>query len=761
MKFGSRIKNDMIRGFKSVDRLSWEECQELLRTERDPEVIADIKKRLDELAMEFKKKDDNAFRSCMRIVDYEYYIQNFPNGTHKTEASNRINELLITADNEQFMACKTIDDYQHYLSAFKSPLHREEAVYNIDDLFYEKNSGSKSKCERYLAKYPDGRHASEAQTTIDRVKHKRIIWLIVFAIIALIFVLSYHPAGPVSFSEVTPSPNSPITLSLQNRNARLMAFPTLSISLSSDNHTQVSFPKEGGVQDVAFSSRANGDNIEIIVNNSWISASKTSTGKIKITVEKNNGAKRVGTVTVRAWTTLLGVRTSSSDGTIYVEQAAGAASYLSVSPSSVEFSSSGGTKSITVDTDGFWELSIATASWGHITKDGNTISLHVDSNPEMERTDYFELKSGEKTARVNITQATNPSYRGASISGVSVKSENNIEGEKGISVCVNFNTYNMNGKPGCVSCYFYDSNGNALVDKNNRYNTTNGKVAVSKDINPRYDNARYTDFEIMLPGSELHLDGSASRTLNVTVIIWDKSGSSSKELCRKEGTSFIYAPDNSYIRVNGDTKEKAVHFSSSGGRETFYVATNASSYDVWGLPSWCSIENKTSSGFTLVCSSNTSCNSKSDYIKVKAAGKEIRIDIEQDPYSGPSATITSIEQEHNIFNGYSKGMRIKLKFDVSGMKDRTVKAIAWFYYGDNTTKLNNGYGGQVSASNSDTAPYENTTFTMQLFMPYQSLNMAPGFNGSLSFDIVITDSSGNQLARQNNSQFTYSQSFFY
>ena len=45
---------------------------------------------------------------------------------------------------------------------------------------------------------------------------------------------------------------------------------------------------------------------------------------------------------------------------------------------------------------------------------------------------------------------------------------------------------------------------------------------------------------------------------------------------------------------------------------------------------------------------------------------------------------------------------------------------------------------------------------MTLFMPYLGLNMAPGWSGSLSFDIVIYDGSGNKLARQNDNSFTFS-----
>lgn len=215
--------------------------------------------------------------------------------------------------------------------------------------------------------------------------------------------------------------------------------------------------------------------------------------------------------------------------------------------------------------------------------------------------------------------------------------------------------------------------------------------------------------------------------------------------------------DISYLKVDGNTYDKTSYFGESGGREHFDVSTSASSYETWGVPSWCSIENKTSTGFTLVCTRNTDSSSKSGYMIVEAAGQEIRIDIKQEASSGPSANITSIEQEDNVFSGNSKGMRINLEFDVSGMQNRTVKATAWFYYGDNTTKLNNGYGGQVNVSKSDIAPYENTTFTMTLFMPYQALNMAPGFNGTLSFDVVITDSSGKTLVRKNNNTFTYPQ----
>lgn len=452
---------------------------------------------------------------------------------------------------------------------------------------------------------------------------------------------------------------------------------------------------------------------------------------------------------------------SSGSKSIRVDISQGKSNSLTVSTESLSFSSAGGSRTITVNSSSSWKIGTKTYDWGHLSTDGNTVTLRVDANTSTNsRTDYFTIKSGNLEKRINISQSgnTQTTSNNATIKSVYVSNDEDVDGEKGLSVKVSFDVSGMKGHNGRVSCYFYDTNGNALIDRNNRYHTsgTPSNVASGEDIKPRYDNSTYTDFEIKIPYSELHLSSTYSRTLRVDVVVWDYYSGSGKEVARKDGTTFTCVPNISYLKVDGSTTNKSKYFGESGGREYYSVNTSASTYETWGVPSWCRIENKTSSGFTLVCERNTSRSSRSDYMKVKAAGKEIRIDIEQEASSGPTASITSVEQFHNVINGYVKGMNLKLKFDVSGMQGRMVKATAWFYYADNSTKLNNAYGGQVSVSSSDRAPYENTTFTMNLFMPYPGLNMAPGWSGSLSFDIVIYDGSGNVLARKNNYSFTFS-----
>lgn len=452
---------------------------------------------------------------------------------------------------------------------------------------------------------------------------------------------------------------------------------------------------------------------------------------------------------------------SSGSKSIRVDISQGKRNSLTVSTESLSFSSAGGSRTITVNSSSSWKIGTKTYDWGYLSTDGNTVTLRVDANTSTNsRTDYFTIKSGNLEKRINISQSgnTQTTSNNATIKSVYVNNDADVDGEKGLSVKVSFDVSGMKGHNGRVSCYFYDTNGNALIDRNNRYHTsgTPSNVSSGEDIKPRYDNSTYTDFEIKIPYSELHLSSTYSRTLRVDVVVWDYYSGSGKEVARKDGTTFTCVPNISYLKVDGSTTNKSKYFGESGGREYYSVNTSASTYETWGVPSWCRIENKTSSGFTLVCERNTSRSSRSDYMKVKAAGKEIRIDIEQEASSGPTASITSVEQFHNVINGYVKGMKLKLKFDVSGMQGRMVKATAWFYYADNSTKLNNAYGGQVSVSSSDRAPYENTTFTMNLFMPYPGLNMAPGWSGSLSFDIVIYDGSGNVLARKNNYSFTFS-----
>lgn len=84
----------------------------------------------------------------------------------------------------------------------------------------------------------------------------------------------------------------------------------------------------------------------------------------------------------------------------------------------------------------------------------------------------------------------------------------------------------------------------------------------------------------------------------------------------------------SYLTVDNQTSVTS-SFPASGGTETFYIATDGSSWTTWGVPSWCTVEEKTATSFRLRCAANTTSSSRSDYMKVKSGDREVRIDISQ------------------------------------------------------------------------------------------------------------------------------------
>ena len=76
---------------------------------------------------------------------------------------------------------------------------------------------------------------------------------------------------------------------------------------------------------------------------------------------------------------------------------------LCISTSSLSFGAS--ERTITVNSNTDWSISVPTASWGHLTRSGNTLTLRVDANTSTSsRTDYFKIKAGDKEEKISISQ---------------------------------------------------------------------------------------------------------------------------------------------------------------------------------------------------------------------------------------------------------------------------------------------------------------------------------------------------------------------
>lgn len=719
--------------FKNIDALNITECCEQLCIKREdlPEALQDLivlserDKLLLERLQSLLNEDKSAIESCRTIEQYERYLSTWVDGLNHGYARARISQLK--SDAEEYA-------------------------------FYESNKVSVSGCEAYLRKYPKGKFVIDAQSTLAQKKKARktrnIILLVLLLIAAGIFAYSNYV--PVSYVNV-------------DDNAKLNNLGSeMSLDISTD----------------AISSTISATSSE-----DWIHC-RVSGKNLYISALENPNKERCATITITAHSSFFGNELSyTKQETITITQETGYASHLSVSNDDVCLTANGGESSILVNTDGIFAVSTAPASWVSTSINGKILNLECGENTGIARNSYLILKSGTKTLRLDIIQAGKSATR-LDVSSSDVK-------------------FSANGGSRTIEIYT-DGECRISIQPESWANATISGNAISLSVNENQGTKR-SDYFVIKSGSyekrikisqagktATHLDVSSdnvsysysggTRTITVSTdgewqistgtAGWGHTSISGNTITLRIDPNTTSTSRTDYFVIKSGSKEKRINisqdgkpatrlsvstenvsFGKDGGRRTLTVSTNGEWRIGVGTASWAhtSISGNT---ITLRVDENNSGDERTDYFTVVAGDKDVRINISQE--GGPSAEINRIRQKHNFINGYSKGMLIEVEFDVSNMKGKRVTATALFYYGDNTTPLNSAWGGQVSISKSDTAPYTNTTFTMNLFIPYQNLNMAPGWSGNLSFDIVIKDSNGKQLARENNQSFTYSQgAWFY
>lgn len=80
--------------------------------------------------------------------------------------------------------------------------------------------------------------------------------------------------------------------------------------------------------------------------------------------------------------------------------------YLTLSKTSLSFTSYGGTETISIRSNNTWRIKVNVASWVHITSSGNTLTIKIDENTtSSQRSDYFVIEAGGEEKRVYIKQS--------------------------------------------------------------------------------------------------------------------------------------------------------------------------------------------------------------------------------------------------------------------------------------------------------------------------------------------------------------------
>lgn len=437
---------------------------------------------------------------------------------------------------------------------------------------------------------------------------------------------------------------------------------------------------------------------------SWVSTSVN--GKtLNLECGENTGIARNSYLILKS-----GTKTLRLD----ITQTGKSATHLDVSSSNVEFSADGGSRNIEIYTDGECSISTQPESWAHATINGNSISLRVDENPGTKRTDYFVIKSGSYTERINISQA------GKSATHLSASPE---------------------------SVSFSYSGGRRTITV-----STDGEWQISTGT------AEWGHTSISGNTINLRIEENTSSSSRTDYFVI-KSGSKEKRIN-------ISQDGKPVTRLSVSTEN--VSFGKDGGRRTITVSTNGEWRIGVGTASWAhtSISGNT---ITLRVDENNSGDERTDYFTVVAGDKDVRINITQ--AGGPSAEVNNIRVEHNIKRtGYNtvmgpwgwqqvpytyNVMRIYVDFKVHNMKGKTIRVCAFFYDedGDEMTTSNNQFrapDGQVTVQRTDNSTYESTKWTdFVLEIPYGVMR-----KGDNKFDIQIQDNRGNTLTTSSYKYFS-------
>ena len=211
---------------------------------------------------------------------------------------------------------------------------------------------------------------------------------------------NYNESRNTSFSII--SSGKTITIGIKQEAMPILEISPIQSGMTprfSVSSTSANFTAAGGSQTFTINS-----------NSSWSIETQpkswghlTKKGKtLTLNVERNNlASSRNDYFTIRSGSKRIRVDITQ----------AGASPKLDISATSAYFDENGGTKKFNISSNQTWHIDVNTTSWGRLYKDGNTLTLKVDKNAQIEpREDFFVIKSGGKRIRVNIAQAAGTPY---------------------------------------------------------------------------------------------------------------------------------------------------------------------------------------------------------------------------------------------------------------------------------------------------------------------------------------------------------------
>ncbi len=211
--------------------------------------------------------------------------------------------------------------------------------------------------------------------------------------------------------------------------------------------------------------------------------------------------------------------------------------------------------------------------------------VECSQNPDKQtRTGHIDVTSNSsgKSVRVNFTQeATIPRV---TVDNVSVIHDDQLPEGKGMTMKFKMTTVNLADKSCRAVVYFYDSNGNPLKDTNNNYYSNDGQICSGESFQPQSNNSEYTNFNVSIPYSELHLTGTGKKTVKYRIIVWDKNDAVTRTELYSTSIPVVQATETtSYTASNTSTTSTSSYGttteSTTGSTTSSYGNSSNSSYN--------------------------------------------------------------------------------------------------------------------------------------------------------------------------------------
>ncbi len=282
---------------------------------------------------------------------------------------------------------------------------------------------------------------------------------------------------------------------------------------------------------------------------------------------------------------------------------------LTVSKSSLSFSSSGGTQTITVNCSMDWTLVDQTSSICSVTKSGNVITVTCASNSTTSaRNTSFLVRTvnGAKEQRVSISQTGRVSTSSTTSSSSSSRSST---------------ASRLEVKPTSIS--LSSGSGTALVDVSTDANDYSVSLLPSwaklKSKYSTFFSLSYTENTSTTPRSDWFNVTAGGKTVKVTITQSGKGSSRS--------TTYSSSTSSSASRLT--VKPTSLLLEGGEGTALVDISTDAKDYQITDLPSWLKLKNKYDTFFSLTYLPNNSSSQRSDWFTVKAGGKSVRVNVTQ------------------------------------------------------------------------------------------------------------------------------------